>query len=550
VYITAQPENPNGNFGWKETAHSMDPLPPDNKSTVDGSSGKVHAGAWVAALLFLGLVLFVTNPWFTVIDDEVNTFVPASEPAAQLIHAYWVGESSHQHPPLFDFILLGWLRLTAGDLRLLRLPSILFYLPGLWLLALAARRLAGPSGMQNLLLIGLLWPYGFHFGRLAIWYSFCFFLVTLVTHTYLRLLERPTLTRWVLLTLTALALVYSNYLGWLMLACLALDLWVEQREIALKHWRRIAGTFLLLLLAYFPLWRSVVHEVRFGPELPHSLVSTVFYAGLAGYVLFVSESMAPWFWWVSVPAFLAIAVSLGVVVLRGTSRARRFLFYFFVMFAAMVVLGILTTKRPMLMAPWLLLPLSMTLATLASKALRRSLFVSLALVFGIGWFGIVSRQYYAAPRFLEPWPQAGQEAARRLERGAIVIGNHPSFFFYLTSALQNPVSTSAPRLSGVLDYTIFHPLVYAPGEWVEAGRPLRPVVVLAQGVPFLPGTGEMEKVQSWLSERCQLTESRRDLADPGYGWKQRYRPDLGQSPWRIEFRSYSCPGEKAGAPGR
>ena len=400
----------------------MDQVPPDHTKPVDGSSGKVHAGVWVVALLFLGLVLFATNPWFTIIDDEVAAFVPARQPADQLIHAYWIGEGPHHRPPLFDLIHHGWLRMTGGDLRLLRLPSILFYLPGIWLLALAARRLAGPSGMRNLLLISLLWPYGFHFSRLAVGYSWYFFLVALVTHAYLRLLEKQTLARWALLVVAALALVYSNYLGWPMLACLTFDFFVEQRENFLKHWRRILGTLLLLILAYFPLWRSVVTEVRFGPELPHSLASTVFYAGFAGYVLFVSESVAPWFWWFSVPALLAIAVCLGVVVLRGTSRARRFLLYFFVVLGIMIVLGILTTKRTMLIAPWLLLPLSTTLATLASKPLRRSLFVSLALVFGIDWFGIVSRQYYAAPRFLEPWPQAGQEAARSVEKRAPLLG--------------------------------------------------------------------------------------------------------------------------------
>jgi hypothetical protein len=125
-----------------------------------------------------------------------------------------------------------------------------------------------------------------------------------------------------------------------------------------------------------------------------------------------------------------------------------------------------------------------------------------------------------------------------------VIGNHPSFFFYLTAAVQNPPGTSAPRLNGVLDYTISHPLVYAPGEWVEAGRPLRPVVVLLQGVPFFPGQGEMENVQRWLSERCRLTDTDRYVADPGYAWKQKYRPEFGQGPWRIDIRSYSCPEEK------
>jgi hypothetical protein len=528
--------------GRKNTARAMDQHLTENMRPVDGSSGKGHAGAWVVALVLLGLVLFFTNPWFTIIDDEVQAFVPARQAAGQLIHAYWMGEGPHHRPPLFDLIHDGWLHVTSGNLLLLRMPSILFYLLGIWLLALAAGRLAGPSGMRNLLLISLLWPFGFHFGRLAVGYSWYFFLVALVTLAYLRLLEQQTPARWALLVVGALALVYSNYFGWPMLACLTIDFCLEQRGNFLKHWRGILGTYLLLVLACLPQWHSVVKEVRFGPELSHSLASTVFYAGFAGYVLFVSESVAPWFWQFSVPAILAIAVCLGILALCGTRGPRRFLLYFFAVFGTMIVLGILTTKRTMLIAPWLLLPLGITLAALDSKTLRRGFFMSLALVFGIGWFGVVSRQYYAAPRFLEPWSQAGREAARSVEQGAIVIGNHPSFFLYLTSALQNPTPASAPRLTGVLTYSTFNPSVYQPDQWVEAGRPLRPVVVLVQGVPFLPGTGEMEKVQGWLSERCQLMESHGELADPGYGWKDKYRPDLGQSAWRIKTRSYSCPG--------
>jgi hypothetical protein len=46
-----------------------------------------------------------------------------------------------------------------------------------------------------------------------------------------------------------------------------------------------------------------------------------------------------------------------------------------------------------------------------------------------------------------------------------------------------------------------------------------------------------------------VTESRRVFANPSYCWKDKYRPDLGQSPWwRIEIRSFSCPKEGAAVP--
>jgi hypothetical protein len=506
------------------------------------------AGAWPFALLLLGLVMFLTNPSFTLIDDEVQILAVATQPTAQLVHEYWGGAAPHPHPPLFDLLLHGWLRITGGDLRLLRVPSILFYLAGLWFLGRVGARLAGNTATRNLLLLGLFWPYGFHFGRLAVWYAFCFFLVALLTHAYLRFLEKPDIASWALLLGTALALVYSNYFGWLVLACLAFDFVQERRAAIIQNWRAISATLFLLAAAYLPLWRAFALQAKSVGIHSQSIVSTGAFAGFTGYVLFVSESVAPWFWRFSVLAMLAIAFCLTVVALRGQGRSRRFLFYFIFLFAAMAALGILTTKRAMFVSPWLLLPLGLNLSTLESKTLRRALTASLALVFAIGWFGIISRHYYAAPRFIEPWAAVGERAARSVQQGSLVIGNNPSFFFYLTAAMQNPLPGSPPRLRGILTYSLVHQWVFQPNQWIAAGRPLRADVFLVQGVPFQPGTGEMEEVQSWLGERCQLTELQRSLADPGYLWKQRFLPELGQSAWRVEVRSYTCSGATAPAP--
>jgi hypothetical protein len=274
-----------------------------------------------------------------VIDDEVTAFDVANRSAVQLVHAYWIGEAPYQRPPLYDLILHEWLRITGGDLRLLRVPSIPFYVMGLWFLARAGARLGGPPAFRNLLFIGLLWPYGFHFGRLAIWYSCSFFLVALVTYEYLRLQEQGTLSRWTMLAGASLALVYVSYFGWAILACLAFDMILEKRGSLLGQWPAWAGTVIFLLAAYAPFWRSLIDEARYGPGWNHSLVGTLAYTGFTGYVLFVSESVAPWFWWLSVPALVAIAACLGAVALHGTGRARRLFFYFIVLVVAIAPFG-------------------------------------------------------------------------------------------------------------------------------------------------------------------------------------------------------------------
>ena len=101
------------------------------------------------------------------------------------------GGGQHEHPPLSDLILHGWLWLTDGNIHLLRLPSVVFYLLGAWFLVQAARRMAGDRARTYTLILLLLWPYGFHLGRLAGWYSFTFLLIALLTPRLFEICRTP-----------------------------------------------------------------------------------------------------------------------------------------------------------------------------------------------------------------------------------------------------------------------------------------------------------------------------------------------------------------------
>src|SRR5690349_21210131 len=146
-----------------------------------GTSGFWHGsyrnGLHATLLLLLGASLLLTNRWFGEVDDECAIIDRAAQPILQTMRLYLSGAGEHEHPPLYDLILHGWLQLTGGEQHLLRLPAILFYLAGAWVLARAAKRQAGSAAQTYTVLLLAFWPYGFHFGRLATWYSFCFLLV-------------------------------------------------------------------------------------------------------------------------------------------------------------------------------------------------------------------------------------------------------------------------------------------------------------------------------------------------------------------------------------
>jgi Dolichyl-phosphate-mannose-protein mannosyltransferase len=496
--------------------------------------------AWIAAaLLALGAILMASNPRFTPVDDEIAIVDLAARPAWTTMRLFISGGGQHEHPPLSDLLLHGWLWLTHGNIHLLRLPSVVFYVLGAWFLVQAARRMAGNRARNYTLILLLLWPFGFHLGRLAGWYSFTFLLVSLLTLVYLKYVEHPSPGTWMPVVVCALALVYTNYFGWALMGLLGLDLLLRfgrQR----RTWLLLLVTGTFLLLASIPITRAFITELHTGVVTGRasSPVATGVYNL---YCLFVSESVAPWFWVPGIAAGLAIACVLLLVFVYAMPETRRFLLYFAALLTVMTFLQIASTRRMLMISPWLILSIGVTLGTITLPSARRLLAGSLILVGTIGWYGIFSRKLYAAPHWIEPWDQVARKAAEVAGNGGIVIGNNPSFFFYLTyfTPSTNPVTRA--YFAGLLPLSVRAPNIYTPQQWVDAGSPTSASVAVFDGLSFgVPGPS-MEEIRATLSARCKAADEEDLVRDPGAKWKQQYQPTTGQRAWRIQINSYGCP---------
>jgi hypothetical protein len=515
--------------------HPKDILKP---ASIEAGKATVDRLSAVLSVAF-GAALLASNNWFPAVDDECAIVDRAAKPLSQTIQLYVRGIGEHEHPPLYDIILHGWLRLTGGEIHLLRIPAILFFVLGTWILAKVAKRLSGSGSQTWVVFLVLLWPFGFHFGRLAAWYSFCFFLVSLLTSTYFKYMDQRTLLNWICVFLSALALVYSNYFGWALIACLGLDFVLRDRRDLVKSWRPLLGMGILLFTANLPILGPFLREIHHGIRPSHSVVATVFLGIYNLYCMFVSESVAPWFWLLGVPAGVAILICLLLVFLHAPVQARHFLLYFAFLLAAMTLLGIATTKRTLLISAWLILPIGSTLGTVTQQPDRRTLLASLALVAVIGWYGILSRDLYAAPHWIEPWQAVARQAASVVREGGTVIGNNPSFFFYLTYSL--PIKNCAHGgFAGLLPNSVRRDSVYDPQQWIEAGRHARPTTLLVMGSDYGFPTAPTEETEEWLNQHCNLLDSQLMVHDPGAGWKQRFAPTISQPEWRVEVRKYGC----------
>jgi hypothetical protein len=246
------------------------------------------------------------------------------------------------------------------------------------------------------------------------------------------------------------------------------------------------------------------------------------------YCLFVSESVAPWFWVPGVAAGLAIACVLLLVLVYAQPEARRYFVYFAALLAVMTFLEIVTPRRTLMISPWLILPIGTTLGTMALPSARRWLAGSPILVGAIGWYGILSRKLYAAPHWTEPWDQVAREAAGN---AGIVIGNNPSFFFYLTNLTPSTSPETKGYFAGLLPGTLHAPNVCTPQQWISAVFD-----GLSFGVPG-PSLGE---IRAALSARCKPLGKQDLVRDTGAIWKQDYQPTTGQRLWRITVVTFGC----------
>ena len=495
----------------------------------------------VMPLLLFGVALIGSNRNFTFIDDEVWILDGAAQPVRTTLALFRSGVGQHEHPPLYDILLHFWLRWTGGSFEYLRVPSVLFFLAGLFLLARAAHRLGGPSSAMAVVWLGALWPFGFHYGRLAAWYSFSFFLIAGLTLAYLRYVEEQSFGRWAVLFLSGVALLWTNYFGWALLGCLAIDQF-DRHRLAERAVRPavLAGTAALFGVAYVPLFRAFRREIATGVNVHHGATAVIANAAFNVYSLFVSESVAPWHWFLSVPAGLAVLACVLLVLLYAPRSSRRFLLYGALLIAVMAVTGILVTKRLFLVAPWVLLPLAVAVGAKMPRWARFGLALALLAVGGIGWYGIYSRHYYSALRFMEPWPTIAQDAANKIQGGATVIANNPSFFFYLTYSLRVPSNGTKWKFAGLLPDEVRHPHVTSADEWIASGHPLATTMIWVRGMADPQTQGPMDDAAQELGQSCGAQTSRMMMRDEGYLWKQRFFPGPSGLLWRIEVREYDC----------
>jgi uncharacterized membrane protein len=189
----------------------------DGRRPARRSPLRSHFGLWLIAPLFIAAALqFADLGGKSLWDDEATTVAIANK--GSLEDVYTAYRASERQPPLHYLVLHGWIRLAGASDWAVRVPSALYSVGSVLLLAWLGLRVAGPRVALLAAYLLAISPFLLLFGPMARYYSQALFLVLLSTALLLEALVRPqrsgrTRAVWFLYFVASVAMLLTSYIN-------------------------------------------------------------------------------------------------------------------------------------------------------------------------------------------------------------------------------------------------------------------------------------------------------------------------------------------------
>ena len=496
---------------------------------------------WVPVALLLALyatLMVATNHRLTILDDEGTIITVANTSIVKTLQTFLHGTGQHEHPPLSDLILHGWLVLTHHSFAWLRIFANLFYITGLLVLAKCGEVVGNRTTAWTILLFGTAWPFGYFYARITGWYCFCFLLVSLLLYCYFSLLQQTSWPRWAAFALVAVLLIWSNYYGIAILLLLLADMLILHTPFARKQLRPLLVVCVVLVLSFLPLLPALLYDAG-GTVKPASTTFTAAFAKICFmlFALIASVSVAPWFLLWSIPAGIAVA-GLFITMLSIKS-SRPAAIHFLLLIVGLAITSHLDLKRLLFLTPWLMLSVALCISR-ASGLKAQIPLAATALAFAIGWLGIATGLHPATSNFYEPWRAVAETTSHEARQGEIIISDSTTYFFYLNQVLGlNNVPAAGPYLGEAL-YKSRGLSVYRDAYPAGTRLASMPGLVVVRGAGVTADTQSLNATLAELRRRCTPVSLVRSTPDPGAGYKQMLDPAAPLVQFRVTLEKFDC----------
>ena len=230
------------------------------------SSGRpapgLRARPWPQGIALAGVLALAAGLRFAALGHNSVWFDEAY--VAGLAQAGWQDivatlRLADAHPPLYYLLMKIWVHLAGTGEAAIRLPSACLSVLSVALTYALTRRFApGPVGLLSAFLVGVA-PFEIMVGQEARMYALLDVLVLATTLTLVLSVERGRRLGWGLYAVLAALMVYTQYLGAVVLV--AHGIWVAGWER--RHLRAWAGSMVAAVVLYTPwipsFWYQTVH---------------------------------------------------------------------------------------------------------------------------------------------------------------------------------------------------------------------------------------------------------------------------------------------------
>lgn len=515
-----------------------------NAAPLDGRApGRLRTGILTAAIIAVyAAALVCTNNHFTLLDDEANFIAAAAQPAQEQLRDYFSRQGLHDlHSPAVTILLHGWLAATHYSFFALRIFANIFFIAACYCTARIAERQAGRRAFWWTLCTAFAWPFAFQYGRITEWYGCAMFLLSVATWAYLALLEDRRRGAWFVFGAAGILLVWCSYFGFVFLFVLLADMLVLHRKLAVRRWHRLLAVALAIAFGFLPLLKPALANIA-ESSTPNAFQMSpgndIAAGGYAGFSMFGSVAVAPWYWPLSVPVGVAV---VALLIAMWTSPGRRWFLYFAVAMLVLELSGEMSVKRVVFLLPWLFLAVGLAAAggTTQSQLTAR---IALGVMVACGWAGIASGKHYATTNLYEPWARVAEVVAEDARSGATITSQNPPFFLYLNYqlGLQGEFGSSFANLGSEMYRGHGFKVLDSSVDPSVAGT-LHGKVVVVKGPSVAEEIAAQNALDEGLRSRCRLLGEYRAAPDPAATLKARFVQNTAVMAYRTDVLWYDCP---------
>ncbi len=213
-------------------------------------------------ILLLGIVLRLVNLNQSLWLDEATSAIVARDYSVQkILTEFSIGDF---HPPLHYLFLKVWGNIFGLSEVSLRFPSLIAGMLTIWLIYLLAKKIFDENTARISALFLAVNPLHIYYSQEARMYSFETLFSTFVVWVLIKLLNTKRKIYWILLSISLLLLLYTDYLPIFLILSLAIYTLIYQKSF-LKSNRNIWIVSLIgALIIYLPWIPSLLTQLKSG----------------------------------------------------------------------------------------------------------------------------------------------------------------------------------------------------------------------------------------------------------------------------------------------